>query len=78
MYSLLSEQPGEPNLDVLEPGSCNDVYIEIKVENYTISLNSSHHWIHPSKAAVLVRVIDPNWQKEIKGLLHNRNNMEYF
>ena len=78
MYSLLSEQPGEPNLDVLERGSCNDVYIEIKVENYTISLNSSHHWINPSKTVVLVRVIDPNWQKEIKGLLHNRNNMEYF
>ena len=50
--SLLSEQPGEPNLDVLEPGSCNDVYIEIKVENYTISLNSSHHRINPSKTAV--------------------------
>ena len=76
MYSLLSEQPGEPNLDVLEPGSCNDVYIEIKVENYTISLNSSHHWINPSKTVVLVRVIDPNWQKEIKGLQKKKKESE--
>ena len=26
-----------------------ELAVEIKVENYTISLNSSHHWINPSK-----------------------------